>query len=40
MPFFLYLLQHLVFGFKPQAAEQTLSQTEVFVKEIIGLLSV
>jgi len=39
MPFFLYLLQHLFFGFI-QFAEQTLSQTEVFNIETTGLLTV
>ncbi|MFK8058477.1 MAG: hypothetical protein AB8B78_00125 [Polaribacter sp.] len=39
MPLFLYLLQHLLFGVI-QLEEQTLSQTEVFDKEIVGLVSV
>jgi hypothetical protein len=39
MPFFLYLLQHLLFGVM-QFAEQTLSQTDVCVNSIVGLLGV
>ncbi|MDG1227940.1 MAG: hypothetical protein P8P15_08185 [Polaribacter sp.] len=39
MPFFLYLLQHLLFGVI-QLAEQTLSQTDVCVNSIVGVLGV
>ncbi len=39
IPFFMYLLQHLLFGFK-QLEEQTLSHTAMFEIEIVGVLMV